>query len=272
MIEGFHRPASVAEALEIKAALGRGAFFLAGGTELNHLAFPQRVRHVVSLDALDLGGIAPTGGGLLIGATTTIQELLETADLPPLLLRAAARVTNRNVRNVATVGGHVALGKSCADLVPALAVLDAQVLLATAGGSGAWDLLEYLATRPQGLIVAIEVPSSAAGRRFGLAGFKRTANDISLINAAAALTRRDGIATGVVLAMGGVAPYAVRVEEVEAALDGRALPARDDLEALVAAHVRPMSDIRGSSAYKRQLAGTLAADALLAAWMTGEAC
>jgi putative selenate reductase FAD-binding subunit len=272
VIEGFHRPTSVPEALRLWAALGRGAFFLGGGTELNHLAGPPGVRHAISLAGLGLGGVAPTDGGLLIGAMTTIQELLESPEVHPLLQRAAARVTNRNVRNVATVGGHVALGKSCADLVPTLAVLGARVLVAAAGGSGAWEVMDYLCARPQGLIVAIEIPAPAPARRFGLAGFKRTANDVSLINAAVALTRRDDEATGLILAMGGVASQPVRIEGVEQALQGRALPARAELEALVADHVRPVNDLRGSSAYKRLLAGTLAADALIEAWTAGEAC
>jgi len=270
MIEGFHRPATVAEALRLDATLGPGTFFLAGGTELNQLHYPHRIRHLVSVTGLGLGGVAAGRDGLVLGATSTVQELLEDGATPALLRRAAARIANRNVRNVATLGGHLAAGKTCADLIPALVALDARVLVATTSGSGAWSVPDYLDARPRGLIVAVQIPPAEPSRTFGLAGFKRTANSVSLVNAAAALTRVGGAVHGLVLALGGVGPTVLRMPGIEQALEGRPLLARSALEALIAPVARTIADLRGSAAFKRQLAATLAADAIEEAWAQGE--
>ena len=57
--------------------------------------------------------------------------------------------------------------------------------------------------------------------------------------------------------MGGVAPTVVRLRALEAALDGKPLPSRDAMEAMVRPLVAPIDDVRGSAAYKRQVAAAL---------------
>jgi probable selenate reductase FAD-binding subunit len=270
MSTGFHVPSTVSAALALQAELGEGAFFLAGGTELNQKHSPVRPCHLISLAGLDLGGVATTEQGWVLGATLSFQELLEEPGLPAVLGDAAAKLVNRNVRNVATVGGQLATGKSCADLIPALVALEARVLLATPEGSGAVPLLEYVASKPAGLIVAVEIPAPAAGRGVASTNFTRTANDLSVITAAAALARDDAGVTSPILAIGGVAATVVRLPSVEQALAGAPLPSRERIAALVGAAVQPIDDLRGSAAFKRQLAGQLAADVLIEAYNAAE--
>jgi probable selenate reductase FAD-binding subunit len=267
---GFHRPSTVSEALALQASLGAGALFLAGGTEINQKHFPGERRHLISLAGLDLGGIASGDGTVVLGATTSFQALLDSPLVPAPLQRAAARLVNRNVRNAATVGGQLATAKSCADLIPCLVALQARVLLATAQGSGAVAVEDYIVAKPTGLIVAVEVPWPAAGRGVALANFTRTANDLSVLTAAASLATADGAVQAPILAMGGVAPTVVRLPSVEGALTGAPLPDRETIAALVASAVSPIDDLRGSAAFKRQLAAQLAADVLAEAWLAVE--
>ncbi len=270
MPTGFHRPASVPEALELNATLGEATYFLAGGTELNQKHCPAQPQHLVSLEDLGLGGIAAAADAVVIGAMASFQDLLDSERVHPMLRDAASRLVNRNVRNVATVGGQLASGKSCADLVPALVVLEARVLVATLEGSGAWSVEDYVASKPQGLIIAVEVPSPASCRGHGLANFTRSANDLSVISCAVALCREGTVKTPIV-AMGGVAATVIRLGAVERALVGRPLPPRLELEAVIAAAVNPIDDLRGSAAFKRQLAGSLGADAITDAFNAAEA-
>ena len=272
MLQGFHRPSTVPEALHMMASLGDDAFFLAGGTELNHKNSPLCPQHLISLAGLDLGGVASSGDGVVIGAMATFQELGDCRALPSVLRRAAFRLVNRNVRNVATVGGQLAAGKSCADLIPALVALEARVLLRTLHGSGAWEVQDYVTCKPTGLIVAVELPLPSPQRGFGLANFTRTHNDLSVLTCAAALHRYDGQVQDPLLAMGGVAATVIRLEAVEQTLAGKPLPARAALEALIAGTVRPIDDLRGSAAFKRQLAASLGADAILDAWNKAGEC
>ncbi len=270
MTPGFHRPSTVLTALELQASLGQDACLLAGGTELNQRHHPGRPAHLISLAGLDLGGVAASDDAVMVGATTTFQELLEAPAVPAPLRRAAAHLANRNVRNIATVGGQLAAGKSCGDLIPCLVALDARVMLATIEGSGAVAVADYVLAKPSGLIVAVEIPTRPGRRGTGLANFTRTANDLSVINAAASMERDAVGIQRPILALGGVAASVVRLLAVEQALLGAPLPARAQLEALVAAAVHPIDDLRGSATFKRHLASHLAADALTEAWQAAE--
>jgi len=68
---------------------------------------------------------------LYLGATSSLARIAVDAAIRSnfqALAEAAAAVGNPQVRRAATIGGNVALGSATADLVPALLVLDAQVI------------------------------------------------------------------------------------------------------------------------------------------------
>ncbi len=270
MVQGIHRPSTVRQALELHGSLGPEVLFLAGGTEINQKHHKAQPQQLIDISQLGLAGVERIERNLLIGATTSFQQLIEAADTPAVLAQAARRLINRNIRNVATVGGQVATGKSCADLIPCLVALEARVLVSDLGGSASFGVTEYLAAKPAGLIVAIELPALPAERGVASQNFTRTANDISVLTAAASLERQGGAVVSPVLALGGVAPTVVRLEAVEAALAGSPLPSPHDLQALVAAAVAPIDDLRGGAAFKRRIAGTIATDVLMRAWQAAE--
>ncbi|MDY0062113.1 MAG: FAD binding domain-containing protein [Myxococcota bacterium] len=254
MVPTYHRPTDVTEAVQLKATLGEGAVYLAGGTEVNNLHGP-RPAALIDLAGLGLGRIETTPEGLRLGAGVTFQQLIEHPDVPDFLRAAARQMTNRNIRNRATVGGHLATNRSCADLIPALLAASATV----ARVDGDWPL-EQLLDSPPDLILAVFVPVTTRG--FGLGHQTRTAADVSIVTAAASLTLEGEALRLPILAVGGVAPHVVRLHEVEQALDGRPLPVLEELERRIAAAVHPLDDLRGSAAYKRQIAAVLGARAL----------
>ncbi len=257
MVPSYHRPASPTEAVQLKAKLGPGAVFLAGGTDVNCLHSP-RPAALIDLVGLGLDKIEVSANGLRLGAGVTFQQLIEHREVPQYLKTAAGQMANRNIRNRATIGGHVGANRSCADLIPALLAAEAQVVRV----DGEMPLEKCLAGEP-GLILAVVVPKSA--RTFGLAHQTRTAADISIITAAASVVR-DGDRIGrPIVAIGGVAAHVVRLHTVEQALDGKALPSGEKLEAMIAGAVQPIDDLRGSAAYKRHLAAVLGARVIRAA-------
>lgn len=257
MIPAYYRPASVNEALKLKAELGPGAHFLAGGTEVNNL-HSRRPSALIDLAALGLETLESTPEGLRIGAAVTFQQLLEHEGTPGFLKAAASQMTNRNIRNRATVGGQLATNRSCADLIPTLLAAEARVLLS----DHELPLEEYLKA-PSGLILAIHVPATKRG--FGLGNQTRTAADISIINAAVSAELDGQILVHPIVAVGGVAKHVVRLHSVESALHGHAVPAAQQVESLIAGAVQPIDDVRGSAAYKRHLASVLGQRALQAA-------
>jgi putative selenate reductase FAD-binding subunit len=264
-LPSFHRPATAGEAAALRRELGPRAFFLAGGTELNNPFTGLAPEHLISLEGLGLDGIEAREDGVSIGALTRIQDLADSPRVPEALRRAARHMGNRNVRNLATLGGQLGSNRSCADLLPALLALHAVLVLE----GGARLRLEERDPASRELILAVEIPPHA-GRCVGIAAHTRTFNDISLVTAAAGLRVDDGLARDVVLAIGGVAAHVTRLPRVEAALEGRPLPSLDEVEALVSPEVSPIDDPRGGAAFKRQLAAVLAARALHQAWTSTE--
>ncbi len=107
---------------------------LAGGTYLLGLQ-DESIQAVVDLRDLELAYISEDAQGMHIGAMTTLQSMVEAPELKNLaagiLSRAAlASSFSRLIRNSATLGGTLGAGAaSQADLLTALAVMDAEVLL-----------------------------------------------------------------------------------------------------------------------------------------------
>jgi probable selenate reductase FAD-binding subunit len=266
MIKEYHAPTTVAEAVALKERLGDTALFLAGGTEVNSAAFPAPPEHVISLQHLPLAGIRLTDAELVIGAGCTIQQVVDGADVPEIIKAAGRQIFNRNIRNVATVGGQLGSNKSYSDLLPILVALEAVLDLAARGGTQAIPALQYIAEERKELITHVRIRTSALARRAALERYARTANDIAIVTAAVSLARDGEAVVSPVIAVGGAARHVIRLEAVESALHGRPLPKRETLERLVAGHVSPPADIRGSAEFKRHLAGVLVAKALLRAY------
>ena len=257
MSPSYHRPTTISEAVELKTALGPGAVFLSGGTEVNNRLAAQPAA-LIDLAGLGLDGLEVTSEGVRIGAGVTFQRMVDHPEIPGHIKTATLQMANRNIRNRATVGGHLGNNRSCADLIPTLLAAQATVTLVNREA----PLEELLAGEPE-LILSVFVPTTKRG--FGLFNITRTASDISLVAASASLGLHGGLLRNPILAIGGVAAHVMRLHSVEGQLDGQPLPPSERLEELIAQAVRPIDDLRGSAAYKRHLAGVLGARALRAA-------
>ena len=257
MSPSYHRPTTIAQALELKAELGPGAVYLAGGTEVNNRLVAQPTA-LIDLVGLGLDKFEFSPSGVRIGAGVTFQGIIEHPEIPWYLKTAALQMANRNIRNRATVGGQLGTNRSCADLIPTLLAAQSQVSLVDREVS----LEQFLAVPPE-LILSVFVP--ATDRGFGLGHMTRTASDISLLATATSLSLEDGSVQKPIVAMGGVAAQVVRLHDVETQLDGHPAPAPERIEELIAKAVQPIDDQRGSAAYKRHIAAVLGARAFKAA-------
>ena len=297
MIEHFHRPGTVREALGLMKRFPNQAVFLAGGTYLNSSACDQcperrpslaglglnrverrqgasvmgplcasacavRPVHLVSLAGLGLDRIERKQGAVVLGALCTLQRLVDDHKVPAALRAAAAQIVSRNVREMATLGGHLAGNPPYSDLIPMLIALDAKVGLSRTGGAMTMRVAEYVAKPVSGLITRLLVPAPKAGRVAACRNHRASANARSTVSAAVSATLVRGTVKAPIIALGGVAGHAVRLTVVEEALDGKPLPATDELQALVSRSVRPAADLTGSAAFRRYEAGVAVALAL----------
>jgi aerobic-type carbon monoxide dehydrogenase small subunit (CoxS/CutS family)/CO/xanthine dehydrogenase FAD-binding subunit len=222
-IRSYHRPTRLEEALSLAA---QGVVPLAGGTRL--LASPVEVPNVLDLVALGLSGIAVEDGDLRIGAMTTLQELLDSADAHHAtagLLPAACRAhsPSRMVRGMASLGGECVHGAPDSEVVAALLALNA--IFVVDGPSGATEVpaLRFLKNaaedlRGGALLTAVLIPGAPGGAALERAAVLPSAP--SLLSVAATVTFVGSNCTRARIALGGLAGRAARIMEAEARIEG----------------------------------------------------
>ena len=232
MITQYHRPLTLDDAIALIAR--PDAVVLAGGTSVN--AAPDRAPSTaVDLQALDLAGIDVEGDAVRIGATTRLQDLVDSTLIPAVLRDLARREAPSTIRTMATIGGTIGAADAESELLAGLLAYGARVTLARAGSPTEHPLEDVLGDAglsSGAIITAVVVPTSgrAAADRVG-----RTPMDRPSVMAVAYADRSI-----LRLAMTGVAsvPMIVDLERIE------------DLD--------PPPDFRGSSAYRSTLAQVLA--------------
>lgn len=233
----YHRPRTLDAALALAA--GADAVILGGGTTVN--ARPGRPPGVlVDLQALDLAGIEMDGGTIRLGATTCLQEVVDSGLVPEVLRDLARLEAPGTIRNAATIGGTIGTADPESPLLTGLLAFGARVSVARAGSITDRPLEEVLAdpgVLRGGVITSVAIP---AGGRAASHGTARTPMDRPIVMAVA---HRD--AGGAIrMAVSGVAPHPVLVD-----------PGR-------LAELDPPADFRGSSSYRAHLAEVLTVRAL----------
>jgi carbon-monoxide dehydrogenase medium subunit len=274
----LHRPSTLDQAGALLQQHGLDARLLAGGTDLLVDLKTGRVvaDQVVSLHGIDgLRGITRDGGALRIGALTTINQL----NASPLLdsafsaLRdATTQMAAHQIRNAATVGGNIASAVPCADLPPLLIAMKADALLWSAGIERSVPLEAFFlgprqTVMQEGEVLIAVLVSGPPAAGFGAAYARlalRNGNGIAVAAVAAGLTVQDGVIGEARVVLGAVAPIPLFAEEAGELLAGRKADAAAFAEAAAAAQkaAEPISDIRGSKEYRRDVVGVLATRAL----------
>src|SRR5207244_3666008 len=134
-------PASLGEALDL-LAVDSGAWKpFAGGTDLMVLLEAGKLLHknyINIWNLKELRGIEVTNDQVTLGALTTYTEVQHDDVLRkefPLLCHAASETGGLAIQNRGTLGGNIVNASPAADSPPALLAYDAQLELASAGGS-----------------------------------------------------------------------------------------------------------------------------------------
>ena len=173
----------------------------------------------------------------------------------------------RQIKHRATVGGNLCTASPIGDLAPALLSLGAVAVLRSRSGERRVPLdgffLGYRKTAlaAKELLAAVEVPRPGPGAlTVSYKVSKRRELDISTVSAGF-LVERDasGVVTTARLAYGGMAATARRAQAAEAALLGKPWSkASVELAAkALSSGFSPLSDHRGSSAYRSLVAANL---------------
>lgn len=271
----FDAPTTL-EALRSLLAESPKARLLAGGTDLA-LEITQQLKtldHVISLDGVKaLQGIRHEDTHLYLGAGATYRDLHEslTRDWPafgPML----ERLGSRQIRNRGTLGGNIGNASPIGDMPPPLIALGATLELDSANGQRSLPLeaffLNYKQTAlaPGEFISGVRVPHPAPGERlFIYKVSKRIDDDISAVLAAFWMRFEGEQVAACRLAFGGMAATPSRAPGAEAVLTGKPWNEEtiDATMAALAQDFSPLSDVRASASYRRQVAANLLRRAFL---------
>jgi carbon-monoxide dehydrogenase medium subunit len=272
-------PTNLSEAISLLERYGSTARLIAGGTDLltglkEHSDRPDYLINLAGMAELSFIEYDPAGG-LRIGAATTVRQVEKSALIRsnyPVISNAAASLASVQIRNLATVAGNICRASPSADLPPALLALGASVRLAGPAGERVVALVDFFSgpgktvLHPNEILTEIRLPPV---RPYGsgaiyLKHCPRRAMDLAAIGVAAALTLDAGRCSEVGIAMGAVAPTPHRARQAESILIGQT-PTPELIERAAvsaAAEASPISDVRASAAYRRQMVRVLVGRAL----------
>ena len=266
-----HRPESVGEVLALLAEHGDDAKLFAGGTAMMILLRSRllAVQQLVCLDRVgELRSIDAAADAVHIGATATLREI---ADSPivrerlPLLAGTASLVANHRVRAVATMGGNLAEADYASDPPPVLIGYGARARLRSLRGERTVAVADLITSfyetciLPDELLVDVEVPVAPPG--VGAVYLKYTTRSVEDRPCVGVAAFAGATTAGTRVVVGAVAarPAALDTDERDP----------DALGSAYADAISPISDLRGSAAYRRRAVKALVARAVRRA-ETGE--
>jgi CO/xanthine dehydrogenase FAD-binding subunit len=280
----FFQPEGWREALEIKAAHPDAVPILGGTDVMVDLNF-DRERPEAVLDLTRVQEIqewSQEDGRLRIGAGVTYTRIIaELGSRLPGLAMASRTVGSPQIRNRGTVGGNLGTASPAGDALPPLYASDAEVELASSDGARRVPLTDFVTgpkrniLEPNELIAAYYIPEAEGPQQYSKIG-TRNAMVIAVCAFGLALhpeQRKVGTCVG------SAAPTPVRAAEAEGFIEGvleeQGLwdsreeigePALVRFGEMVEAVTNPISDVRGTAAYRTHAVGVLARRTLKWAW------
>jgi carbon-monoxide dehydrogenase medium subunit len=276
-VREFHYPTTVKQTLQILQKLGGGGLVVAGGSTLATWKDPH-VWALVDINRLGLGFVKAEEGGLVVGATTTMQALMESEAVKTyaggIISTSAASVRSRLLRNMVTMAGHVVPTTPWTELSPALLAVDAVVTVARPGARDQRIPYAEFAAENQyrglgrrELVTQVELDGAWAKAGSSYLAFQRTAAEPAWSIVAVTVTLKERKVTACRIAVGAVARTASRLYRAEEFLIGTT-PERMHLEAAASAGVEGLAmdpDFRASPSYRREITRVLIRRALAAA-------
>lgn len=275
----YVRPASLDEALTALAEHGRGARLLAGGTDLLVALKMERttVDRLIGLSGLaELRGIE-AGETLAIGATTSIRAAAGSAAVREghtALADACESFSTVPIMLMGTIGGNLCNASPASDTAPALLALGADVELVSRTDARTLPLTQLFtgpgatAVRPDELLRRVRLPRAGADTGSAFVKVARVGADIAKVAAAAWVVRDGDTIVDARVALGSVAPTPLLAIEAAVSLRGRGVDAGLLAQAgrIAASESAPITDVRSTEAYRRDVVAVIVRDALTKAW------
>jgi carbon-monoxide dehydrogenase medium subunit len=274
------QPTTIEEAIALLAEHGDAARLVGGGAMLLILLRQRLIAPAYLISTLDVAGLSElraNGQGLTLGGATTLRSIERSPRVQrsyPVLADALRKVGNVRVRNVATIGGHLAQADIHMDLPPVLIAYGATVVARGPNGERRIPLqdlfVSYYETSlaPDEMIVAVEIAPPDPELRGVYHKFcSLSPNDWPTVGVAAFLRTDGDRITEARVVVGSVAERPLRLPAGEARLTAGPLTSAAIAEVSRAYMdaAEPYADVRGSVEYKRRVTRVVVERAIRAA-------
>ncbi len=270
MWQKYINTATLEDALQKLSQHGRNARIISGGTDLM-LEMEAGIRKDIDV-LIDVSRIPETNcitldenGIIHLGMNVTHNDCVASKIIRenalPLAL-ACWQVGSPQIRNKGTIAGNLVTASPANDSITPLIAMNARVLLRSEMGDRLVPLSEfYLGVRKTVLredemlveVLFPSMPQPACGMFYKFA--LRNAQAISLVNVAVILTMNEDVVSQAVITVGSVAPTIIHALKAEEYLIGKQLS--DEVinlaAKLCAEDSKPISDLRGSAAYRKKM-------------------
>src|SRR5262245_44572714 len=262
----YHRPESLEEACSLLSQYGDDAKVLAGGQSLIpvmklRLATPG---HIVDISRLALDEITESGDTLTVGALARHRDLERSEAVRagyPVMATAAPLISDPVVRNLGTIGGSLCHADPAGDWGSVMLALGASAVIGSARGERELPISEFLvdtfttALEPDEILTQVKVPRSSGSFGGTYLKLERKVGDFASVATAVHLSLSNGA-----IGRAGIALTAVGSKNLQAPDAGASLAVAEPTEEafaeagrLAAQASSPVSDVRGSEAYKRHV-------------------
>lgn len=270
----YFKPHNLSEAVQFLER-ETNSYVLAGGTDLMILLRRNLINaeHIMDIKALPETAAFDyvEGTGLTIGAAVVVNRVVDSEVVKvkyPALNQAAASLASYQLRNRATVVGNICNASPGADLPPSLLVYEAVVNIAGPQGVRQVPLHQFFTgvkrtvLQPGELVVSVQLPEPGEGdKSIYLRQARLKGHDLATVGVASRIKPDGKVAIGIC----AVAPTPLRLFALEDKINARGLSqesigwAADEIKE----HIRPISDVRSSAAYRLQMASALLKRGLL---------
>lgn len=264
----YYAPQTIQEACGLLTQFGDKAKLLSGGTDLMVKLKHGLISYEVLVSMKELNELKEIsyqqGKGVVIGSRATHNDLINSSLLNEKYLsvsEAAHQMASNQIRHIGTVGGNIVSAVPSADLPPILIALGATITIVGPNGERTIPVEEFFTGPSRSVLAQNEIvtcftipdqPTTGSNyTKFGL----RKSGALAVVGVASAVTMDGNIIKAARIALGAVAPTPMRAKKAEASLIGKEYT--DDLleqaGAAAAAECSPITDIRGSEEYRRDM-------------------
>ena len=278
----FHKPTTLEQALVLIDKYQENGLLMEGGSEVipNMKSLVVTPDHIISLKHIPefLYLDYTPGVGLHIGPSTTLTKIEYNPDVQrvyPSLYQGIHGMSNTAIHNISTVTGNICYAVPSADTAAPLLTLEAVLTVKSVNGERKVPIGELFAgvrrttLKKNEIVTDIFVPEPAKGAV--MAYYKnpcRKALDLAIAGVATYVVLEGGVCKDVRIAMSAVAVVPKRAFEAEEMLKGKELT--EELIHAAAQHAAlhecsPISDIRASADYRRELVRLSVRDGLMLA-------